>query len=244
MRSVEILGVRLDDLSDTELDEKLRGWLAGQGSRMIVTPNPEMLLDAKRYSWFRDVLNGADLSLADGFGIQLFKSVQRHTGVDAVEGLVRIGTEQGSRVLFLGGEAGVAEAAANIMREKYTVALEAIDPGKIAIDADQRVRLEPEIVGRIKDFAPEVLVVALGQKKQELLIAQNINMFPSVKVAIGVGGAFDMISGRTRRAPAFMRKVGFEWLWRLVLEPRRIGRIFRAVIIFPITVFFSRLRSL
>lgn len=250
MRSVNLLDVRLDDLTASELDERLSDWLMGQESHVIVTPNPEMLLDARRHKWFQDILNGADLSLPDGFGVQLVlkglfgKSIHRHTGVDTVERLVNVAAEQGGRVAFLGGRPGVAEKAAKILMNRYSIKIEAIDPGAITIDVDQRIRMAPDIIDRIKAFEPDVLIVALGQKKQELLVQQHLGMFPSVRIAIGVGGAFDMISGKTRRAPRFVQKIGLEWLWRLMLEPQRIYRILNAVVVFPITVIYSRLRSL
>ncbi len=89
---------------------------------------------------------------------------------------------------------------------------------------------------RIQQVAPSVLVVGFGQIKQELWIAEHLLKFPSVRLFIGVGGALDFISGATRRSPRWMRNHGLEWLWRLITQPRRIGRIFTATVRFPVLV--------
>ena len=80
----------------------------------------------------------------------------------------------------------------------------------------------------------------MGAPKQEKWIAENLKKMPDVKLAIGVGGSFDFISGKVQRAPEFMRTLGFEWLWRLIIQPWRIKRIFNAVVVFPWLVLKSR----
>src|SRR3989338_5352072 len=95
-------------------------------------------------------------------------------------------------------------------------------------DWDNRV-----IIEHINAVKPEILFVALGHGRQEKWIYENFEKLPSVKLAMGVGGAFDFFAGRIRRAPKLLRSVGLEWLWRLILEPRRYGRILNAVLVFP-----------
>jgi len=86
-------------------------------------------------------------------------------------------------------------------------------------------------------------LVALGAPRQEKWIAENLAKVPSVKVAIGVGGAFDFLSGKIRRAPVFMQKMGLEWFWRLMQEPKRLPRIFNAVIVFLWLVLREKIKS-
>ncbi len=88
------------------------------------------------------------------------------------------------------------------------------------------------VIQRIRDAHPDILLVALGHGKQEKWIASHLAELPSVKIAMGVGGAFAFIAGRVRRAPKLMRALGLEWLWRLFLQPWRIVRIYRAIIVF------------
>ena len=100
-----------------------------------------------------------------------------------------------------------------------------------------------ELLKIIQQAAPDILFVALGHPKQEKWIAAHLKELPSVKLAMGVGGAFDYISGVVPRAPQWMRGCGLEWLFRLIYEPRRIGRIFRAVVVFPWMVFVKKLAA-
>ena len=92
---------------------------------------------------------------------------------------------------------------------------------------------EKEISTRINSFKPDILFVAFGSPNQELWIAKNLSKIPSVKIAIGVGGAFDFFAGEKKRAPKIFQKLGIEWLYRLFIEPKRWKRIFNAVVIFP-----------
>jgi len=96
-------------------------------------------------------------------------------------------------------------------------------------------------ISQINRARPDVIFVALGAPKQELWIAHHKDKL-NAKIFIGVGGTLDFISGKIKRAPKFMRDFGFEWLYRLILQPSRIGRIFRAVIVFPLKVFFTNSR--
>lgn len=95
-------------------------------------------------------------------------------------------------------------------------------------------------IGHINECQPNILLVALGAPKQEKWIAQNLKKVPSVKLAIGVGGAFDVLSGKISRAPRFMQKIGLEWLWRLMQEPKRLPRIFNAIVKFPLLVLIKK----
>lgn len=98
----------------------------------------------------------------------------------------------------------------------------------------------------INDAKPNILFVAYGNpaSKQEKWISRNLKYLPSVKVAMGVGGSFDFLSGQVKRAPCFMRNLGLEWMWRLIRQPRRIGRIWNAVIVFSIKVLIYKLTLL
>ncbi len=99
---------------------------------------------------------------------------------------------------------------------------------------------EDEIVEAIRSAAPTIVLVGLGAPKQERWIERHADAFPSVRIMIGVGGAFDMWGGSKRRAPRAFRTLGLEWLWRLALEPRRLPRILRATVVFPVLALFDR----
>ena len=241
MTSHHLLTIRLDDLSDQELDQTVLSYLNGTGSKIIVTPNPEFLLLARRDKEFAELLNRADLSLPDGFGLKLAArlngfSLHRHTGVDTLEQLMRTAGDR--QILLLGSKESV-EASKIFFQQKYPdLKIQIFDPGHVSDSGEA----EEKIIFEIKNFAPAILAVGLGQGKQERFIAKYLPKLPSICIAIGVGGAFDMISGKKPRAPRFMRQIGLEWLWRLVIEPKRWQRIMRAVIIFPIIVICDKLR--
>lgn len=131
------------------------------------------------------------------------------------------------RIFLLGAAPGVAERAAEKLKENNHL----LEVGTFS--GSPKPEDEEEIIEKINAFSPTLLFVAFGAPAQELWIARNLPKLNTVKVAMGVGGAFDFISGKRKRAPKWMQKMGCEWLWRLVLEPRRFKRIWNAVIVFP-----------
>jgi N-acetylglucosaminyldiphosphoundecaprenol N-acetyl-beta-D-mannosaminyltransferase len=207
-----------------------------------VTPNPEILLQAREDTQYRDVLNAADLSVPDGVGIRLVEALHgemgtfRMAGIDIGEMLLDMAYVAHLPVLFLGGHNGAATSAADrITKARTNLKIFAAgddaefgDDGKV-LDAAEAKRIEAALL----QTKPAIVLVGLGAPKQEHWIYANRDAFPSVKVLIGVGGAFDIWSGRLRRAPKWMRALGLEWFWRLLLEPQRLPRIFRAVVVFP-----------
>ena len=126
------------------------------------------------------------------------------------------------------------------MKEKFpNINVLTFDPGRVAADG----KVDQTIIDQINQLAPDVLAVALGQRKQERFANSYLKQIPTVKIIIGIGGALDMISGNLPRAPKFLRRLGLEWFWRLVIEPSRWPRIVRAVIIFPIVVIIEKIKS-
>jgi exopolysaccharide biosynthesis WecB/TagA/CpsF family protein len=117
-----------------------------------------------------------------------------------------------------------------------------MNPGEIK-SGEGGLEVDEDILRELQQLEPTVLAVALGAGKQEQFIRQYLKELPSVKVAIGVGGAVDMISGELSRAPAWMRTSGLEWAWRLVQEPSRFGRIWQASVVFPSVVAYDSLRQ-
>lgn len=206
----------------------------------IVTANPEILLEAKRSPAYAAVLKQADYLSVDGFGLwfgmrALEHPVERVTGVTLAEALIARAADEGDRVGFLGGAPGVAAEAAAVWKKRFP-ALETIaeEGGRIAPDGTGDAS-EEEAVHRLVLEAPKVLLVAFGGgSKQEAWIARRIADLPSVRVVVGVGGAFDFWTGRIRRAPGVLQRLGLEWAWRLIQEPRRWKRILRATVIFPL----------
>lgn len=244
-----ILGVRLDDVpSEQRLREICEGFLDGERTTRIFTPNPEILLHARRDPAYADLLRSADLALPDGTGVAIVqalrsgRSVRRWPGVEIAAMLLRLAAERAETVAFVGGSSDVAERAA--ARWRALPGLKVVVAGEgVAIDEDGIARSmarEDETVDVIRSAAPTIVLVGLGAPKQERWIERHADAFPSVRIMIGVGGAFDMWAGSRRRAPRAFRTLGLEWLWRLALEPRRLPRILRATVVFPILALFDR----
>jgi len=245
---VDILGVHIDAVTRAEARLKLAEFLVGGKACRVFTPNPEMLVLAARDPDFMRVLNTADLAIPDGVGLlwaarRSGKSLpERVSGSDLMLDLIVLAAERGSKVFLLGGQSGVArEAAAKLQSEHPRLKIVGCESGgAVGREKDSgRLLLDDRVLAGIKSARPDILFVAFGHGKQEAWIDQNLAELPTVRVAMGIGGSFDFIAGRSRRAPKFMRRAGLEWFWRLVTEPWRWRRIWTAVVSFPYLVIKS-----
>jgi N-acetylglucosaminyldiphosphoundecaprenol N-acetyl-beta-D-mannosaminyltransferase len=245
-----IFGVRLNEIaSEARLRQVCTDFLKGERTFRIFTPNPEILLRARADRDYADVLNAADLALPDGTGVALVESVRarrrvrRWPGVEIGALLLELAAEHGVTVAFLGGAGDVAERAAARWRTRLPgLRIEVVGAG-LPIDDDGIARpfeRDPEIVEEIRAAAPAIVLVGLGAPKQERWIARHAGDLPTVRIAIGIGGAFDMWAGRLRRAPRFLHRFGLEWVWRLALEPARLPRVVRATVVFPFRALTER----
>jgi len=185
------------------------------GKKMfVVTVNTEIVMLAKGDGVYEKVIKSADLLVNDSIGIVFARKIfgkssqERIHGVDLLEKLSEAASKQPITVGYLGGGKNVALDTANCLAKKYKNL-------KIAFSEAEWDQVE----GKKCD----ILFVAFGSPKQEKWIYDNLSKI-NVKVAIGVGGGFDFISGRVKRAPKWMRKLGFEWLFRLIMQPWRIKR--------------------
>lgn len=237
---ISINGVHIDAISAQEVPMRLRAFLNGEKPHHVVTVNPEFLAAAAEDEQFRADLNSADLALADGFGVVLMsfflgkKLPGRTTGHDVLAMLAGLSAETGAPIFLYGGEGSRAHRAAMAIKREY--------PKAVFVGADTEHRFWgwhiPEwiIRARIQKAAPRILVAAMGAGKQERWIRRNMPHLPSVRIAVGVGGVFDVLSGDIRRAPRVFQITGLEWLWRVIVEPRRLQRIITATLRFPLSV--------
>jgi N-acetylglucosaminyldiphosphoundecaprenol N-acetyl-beta-D-mannosaminyltransferase len=236
MRSIHILGVRVDDLTEDEALDRAAAMLAAGRPHHVVTVNPEFVMEARRNPAFRAVLAGADMATPDGAGL-LFAARYlgtplrgRVTGVAITERLAGLAAAKGYRLFLLGAAPGVAEAAADALRARH--------PGLIiagAFAGTPRPRHEPFLRQLIAAARPHILLVAYGHPRQDLWIARNQPAL-GVPLAIGVGGTFDELAGIVPQAPAWMHRLGLKWLFRLIVQPRRWRRILDAVPLFTLAV--------
>lgn len=250
MRPVSVLDVTIHDIPILELRELFVVWLREQGrGRVIVTPNPEFLLQARQDHAFQDLLNRADLALPDGAGLQYAAAAltdtpltNRHTGVDALEELAALCAKERKSLLLFGGHRNTAQSAADALKKRYpSLNVRAHDPGMIPW-TKTGLNVSISALETVRGYAPDVLAIGLGQGKQERFLADYLARWPSVRIGIGVGGAFEVLGGVVPRAPQRMRRAGLEWAWRLFQQPWRAIRIFRAVIVFPFVVVLATLK--
>jgi N-acetylglucosaminyldiphosphoundecaprenol N-acetyl-beta-D-mannosaminyltransferase len=199
--------------------------IEGEDCQLVATVNPEFVMRARRDVPFRRVLRDCSLRTADGVGITLAARLLGHplpervAGVELVIALARGVAARGDRVFLLGGAPGVAEAAAERLAQ-LAPGFKAV--GTLAGDASPQG--DAEALAAIKAAAPDIVLVAFGAPAQELWSQRNLAV-SGAAVGIGVGGTLDYLAGRARRAPAWMRRVGLEWLFRLVTQPHRAGRM-------------------
>ena len=250
---MKILGVKIDNLSLNEVLNKVEGFLKDDKQHYIVTPNPEFLVKAQKDEEFKRILNNADLSIPDGVGLILAsilygdKIKQRITGVDLMEAICEKAAEKKWSVFLFGAGEGIAKKAGENLKGRYRGLR--VD-GSSRSDFFERFTLKGSDASQknlnrsLQYELPAILFVALGAPKQEKWINENLKKMPNVKLAIGVGGAFDFISGNIKRAPNFIRLLGLEWLWRLIIQPWRIKRVLNAIIIFPLLILRDKIISI
>lgn len=231
-------GLVIHGFSLTQALEAIQKRFETGEASMVVTANPEILLAAKQNPAYWNALRQADLRLVDGFGLQLvgwFKGARpsRITGVTLAEAVLQQAVVQHWKIGLIGGKPGNADKAAwNIRKDYPSLAIYAEQGGSVSADGacDEEGN---EALFRLTQQAPDILLVAFGHPKQEQWIIRNLASIPSVKLAIGVGGTFEYWAGDIKRAPKIMQNIGLEWLWRLIQQPSRFGRIWNAVIRFP-----------
>lgn len=224
---VEIVGVNIDNITFKEASIKLEEFLSEEDVKMIFTPNSEILVDAVNDPYFTDILNSGDLVIPDGIGVVMVSKFygkpikERVTGYDITCKLIELAYCNDKSIYFLGGKEGVAEEAAENIRQKYkNIKIVGMHNGYF----DEKE--EKIIINNITELKPDIIFVALGAPKQEKWIYENRHKLPA-KIAMGVGGSIDGLAGRVKRAPSFYQKAGLEWFYRLMKEPKRFKRVLK-----------------
>ena len=228
--SVRILDVDVDAVTMAEAVQRIGEAIdsrRGHGGPpyQVATVNPEFVMRARRDVRFRQLLRACSLRTADGAGLALAGRILgspfpgRVTGVDLTEAVSAAAALRGDRLFLVGAAPGVADSAATRLRERYPgLVIAGTHPGDPGEEGDVAV------LAVLKAARPDIVLVAYGAPAQEEWSARNLSV-SGAAVAIGVGGTFDYISGRVRRAPQWMRTIGLEWLFRLVSQPWRARRM-------------------
>lgn len=257
-KQIQIAGIPINNSSYEEILNEIDEIIKKNKKTYFVTVNPEMVLMASEDRDFFEILKKSEINTSDGIGIlwaayflslpkreckirrflqfawSLFsisftpnsiRSVisERITGTDLFPKIIDRSQKKEWKIFLLGAEEGIAYKVIDKFSKLYPKAhFAGCFAGSPSVDD------EKEIYDIINKAKPDILLVAYGAPKQEFWIHRNLSKLNSVKVAIGVGGTFDFHAGKAKRAPEFLRKIGLEWLWRLLREPKRFNRICNA----------------
>ncbi|MFC1711575.1 WecB/TagA/CpsF family glycosyltransferase [Patescibacteria group bacterium] len=237
---IEILNIKINFISLQKALSLIERWVETNKQYQITTPNPEQIILANKCYRFKKVLNDSQLAIADGIGLVWAAKKQkskktskeklkyfRLSGVDLMQELCKLAAKKKLRVFFLGGKNNTADKTAKHFAKTYNLQFYNYDAGALDIKNEEN-KEKIKIIKKVNKFKPHFMFVAYGAPYQELWIADNLKKL-NVKVAMGVGGAFDYFSGQLKRAPKVLRKIGLEWLWRLIQQPWRVKRQFNLV---------------
>lgn len=223
---LRILGVPIDACTFETWLAQVETWMnEATNLHHICTVNPEFVMIAQQNPAFYEVLQKADVCLADGAGILLAAKwlghalPERVTGTDSLPRLAELAAQKGWHLFFLGAGPGVAELAAEQLQVTYPDVQITVNSGN-PDEAEQ-------VIADINRSGANILLVAYGAPQQDLWIDQHRERLLSIKMAMGVGGAFDFVAGIVPRAPKWIQKLYLEWLYRLIRQPWRWKRMLR-----------------
>ena len=232
-----IFDIPFRPLTGEEAQKEIERLLRQRRNARVFTPNPDILMRARTNRELREALCGADLLLPDGVGVILASRLLKHplperiTGIDTAEWLLSLAEKHGLSVYLLGGKTGVAERAAENLRQRFP-ALRVVGTHHGYFEKNKNSEENRRVLTKIQNATPDLLFVCFGCPAQETWIAENTSALPSLRLSMGLGGCLDVWSGEKKRAPAIFRRTGTEWLFRALREPRRFSSLLRAPLFF------------
>lgn len=222
---IDVMGVGFDSLTIEEAVAKAKSLMAERRAAYVVTPNPEIVMVCREQPEAMEAVQAADLVLPDGIGVIYGARIlgtplkSKLPGIDFISALMEDISKQGKRVFLLGAKPGVAETAGERLAARY--------PGLvIAGTQDGYFKDDAPVVEAVNAAQADLLLVCLGAPKQELWMRRNQSRL-NVGLMAGLGGSLDVFAGTVKRAPKAFQKLGLEWLYRLLKEPKRIGRMMK-----------------
>ncbi len=241
-KRIELLGIPVDCVTMNEAVDRAEAMIKRQQPSLILAVNPEKIIRAQQDEKLFNLLRSADLLIPDGIGVVIAARIlglgraERVPGSELMPKLCEKAVSRGYTVFLFGASEEVNRQAVIVLRNQY--------PGIHIIGSHHGYVSEKEIVGviaHINECQPDLLFVALGSPNQELWMARYLPLL-KVKVCQGVGGTFDVVAGKVKRAPLFFRAIHLEWFYRLLSQPNRIARQ-TALPLFAYHVLKRRFRS-
>jgi len=228
LNRVNICNVLIDNVTSEEVLEKIELLVCNRKPQYLVTPNVDHIVKLQSDSDFKEIYNEANLVLADGMPL-LWAAIflgtplkEKNSGSDIFPKICKFSVEKGYKLFFLGGRHGAAEQAAEVLKKQYN-GLNIVGIYSPPFGFEDNLEENGKIVAMIKGSSPDILFVGLGAPKQEKWIFKYKEQY-QVPVSIGIGVTFEFIAGMVKRAPLWMQKIGFEWFWRVIIEPKRLWR--------------------
>jgi len=233
---VRLFQVDIDQLDNQKTIQKIEEFIVSKRPHLVVTPDTLAILRTRVDLEYHAILKSADLVTPDGAGIVWATATlnrplaERVTGIDIINSVCQLATKKGYSLYLLGSFPGVAKEASLNLAKRYP-GLKVVGnhhgyfvPKFRTDNPNNKNKEEAEIIREIKEKKPDVLLVGMGMPKQEKWIAKNLNRL-NVPVCMGVGGSFDVLSGKIPRAPLWMQRHGMEWVYRLIKQPKRVLRV-------------------
>lgn len=245
MKKFSILDIKINDIDTEEVLDFIDSAVLNHKKVRIATVNNEFIVEAQKNKEFKEILNSASLSVADSTGVvravkYLYgQNIERIPGADLFFEICRQAVKKKHRIYLLGGRENVAKMAKLRLQNSYRGLHVVGTKDGVMISNNKN---SGEIISEINKTKPDVLFVALGAPKQDIWISNNLEKI-NCSVFVGIGGTLDYVSGSVMRAPKIMRDAGLEWLFRLAVQPKRIGRIFKATVVFAYLVYNSRKKA-
>ncbi|HER24216.1 MAG TPA: WecB/TagA/CpsF family glycosyltransferase [Candidatus Atribacteria bacterium] len=245
-KRINLFQVGIDQVDNQKAIQKIEEFIISKKPHQVVTPDTLAVLRTRKDPEYHDILKSADLVTPDGAGILWaattlnYPLAERVTGIDIIQNICILAAKKGYSLYLLGSCPGVASKAALNLNKKYPgIKIVGTHHGYFDIEDSEnhdRIKsnsctgdsIEEEVITEIRENKPDILLVGMGVPKQEKWISKNLEKL-NVPVCIGVGGSFDVLSGRIPRAPLWMQKHGMEWIYRSFKQPKRT---FRALALF------------
>lgn len=224
------------DVDNFTFDEAIEYICQKHGT--VVTINPEMIQCAKSNPEFAQIIKSANLVIPDGIGVEiglkiLGHKVNRIAGIEFAKRLITEFTKNSSPIAFIGAKPEIIEKAAANLKSEY-------ENLNVCYQQDGYFKDDERVLDELKNSGAKLVLVALGSPKQEFFINEAQKRLPEA-VLIGIGGSFDVWSGVVKRAPLIYQKMGLEWLYRTVKEPKRFKRIFPTLPLFVLKVLQEKI---
>lgn len=246
---VKILNIYVDQTSKEEIARKVKSYLNNNHKFYIVTPNPEIALMSYRDERLAKIINDADISVPDGVGLKLADSrLKIIKGRQLLDDLIKLADKYRLKIFLLGGIPDSNKSAVAMVSKHYSnIKVSGLPGPNLNLDGKaitkEDLDSEESVVAIINKLKPDLLFVAFGAPKQELWIARNLSKL-EIGGVMAIGGSIDYLSGFAKLPPKLIERIGFEWLWRVVCEPWRFGRIINAVGVFPATLILAGIKKI